>query len=197
MPESGTDKYDHQIAAGNKCPLPASAKRNVKVVLEPAGERYMPSAPELSHGPGQIWIIKVLRQLKAQHFTKAHRHIGITGKIKINLQCIQDSHIPSQTSADLVHGIGQNLVHHASELVGKYNLFSQSVDKAPCSACKQFRRHMAVSDARTHTLIALDGSLYHLRKKGHVKSQVQQVPLGPCGPPVHIRHIRYHLKCVK
>ena len=28
-------------------------------------------------------------------------------------------------------------------------------DKAPCSACKQFRRHMAVSDARTHTLIAL------------------------------------------
>ena len=85
---SGTDKHDHQIAAGDKRPLPASAKRNVKVVLEPAGERYMPSAPELSHGPGQIWIIKVLRQLKAQHFTKAHRHIGITGKIKINLQCI-------------------------------------------------------------------------------------------------------------
>ena len=56
---------------------------------------------------------------------------------------------------------------------------------------------MTVSDTCPHPLIALDRSLYHLREKGHVKSQIQQVSLGPYGPTVHIRPIRDHLKSVK
>ena len=48
----------------------------------------MPSAPKFCDTSRYVWQIKILHKIKTQHFTKPNRHVAITAKVKIDLQCI-------------------------------------------------------------------------------------------------------------
>ena len=67
--------------------------------------------------------------MEAQHVAHAHGHIGITGKVEIDLEGKgQDPH-PYHKDAAL---LGQNAIDFSPEgsgLIGKKHLFSQTNDK--------------------------------------------------------------------
>ena len=48
----------------------------------------MPAAPEFTGRNGQIGIIEVFKKLKTEHLTESDRHVGVSGKIVIDLERI-------------------------------------------------------------------------------------------------------------
>ncbi len=54
----------------------------------------MPAAPKIADALGNIWKIKVFRQAKTDHHSQTNCHIGISGKVKENLQGIGDERQP-------------------------------------------------------------------------------------------------------
>ena len=89
----------------------------------------MPPSPELRNAFGNIWIVEVFREPEAQHMAHADCHIGIAGKIKINLEGKGQNSQPYHKDAAL---LGQNAIDFSPEgsgLIGKKHLFSQTNDK--------------------------------------------------------------------
>ena len=65
-----------------------SSERNIKVVAEPAAEGDVPATPELRDACGDIRIVEVFGKTEAENASESYRHIGIPGKIEIDVQHI-------------------------------------------------------------------------------------------------------------
>src|SRR6266851_8126354 len=61
----------------------------------------MPAAPKFDDALRLIGRIEIERQRDAKNGGNAYRHIGITGKIKIDLQCVGESAIPCVMESDV------------------------------------------------------------------------------------------------
>ena len=82
MPQSCQKPNDQQIP---KLVPPIAAHGNINVIPEKAAQGNMPSAPELGSGARNIRVIEIFRIMESKQPRQTNRHIGITGKIEINL----------------------------------------------------------------------------------------------------------------
>ena len=68
-----------------------AAEGNIDVVSEPRAERHMPSAPEFRGGLGDERIVKVLKEVEAEHPSESYRHIRISREVEIDMERVGDS----------------------------------------------------------------------------------------------------------
>lgn len=62
----------------------------------------MPPAPEVRDPGSTVWMVKVLTQLETKEPAKAYCHIGIAGKIKIQLQRIGKRTNPQSDEREII-----------------------------------------------------------------------------------------------
>ena len=96
VPESGKTPDNQKVDGTSAGTFPVSAEWNIDIITEESSEGNMPSVPEFFNGTGDVRVIKVFIVVKTNHKSHTDCHVGIGGKIKINLQCIEQ-HTNPQT----------------------------------------------------------------------------------------------------
>ena len=90
----------------------------------------MPPPPELGKALGDIGEVEVLGEVKAHHLAQADGHLGIAGKVKVNLEGIGRRSHPGQGRGDTAKAQGfGNLGPQRADVVGNQHLFPQAHDK--------------------------------------------------------------------
>ena len=74
--------------------LLVAAERNIYIIAEKAAKRHVPPTPELRHRFGNIRIVEVFREAKAENFAESDRHIAVAGKIEIQLDNVHKAAKP-------------------------------------------------------------------------------------------------------
>ena len=88
MPEAGQQPDDHDVDDLSFQTMAVAAERNIDIVTEPVGQGHVPAPPEISDGAGNVRVIEVLKEIKAEHLAKTDCHIGIAAEVKIDLEGI-------------------------------------------------------------------------------------------------------------
>ena len=88
MPQPGQGPDNEGIADHLPPFSPVSAQGNVHIVPEKGAQGDMPPAPEFRNAAGYVGIVEVFRVMEPQHPAHADGHIGIGGKIQVNVQRI-------------------------------------------------------------------------------------------------------------
>ncbi len=157
----------------------------------------MPPAPELRHRGRDIRIVKILRKTEAQHLPQPYCHIGIAGKIKINLEGKRQNSHPGGQRAHLPQAHFRNRHPKFTHIVGNQHLFRQAEAEALHPAADRLQAGFPVVKAGLHIPVLHDGTGYQLRKHGNIHAEIQQVLLHLCFSPIHVNGIRHGLKGIE
>ena len=81
-------KHPHGEDVQNPPPAadPAAAHGDIHIVPKPAAKADVPPPPELRDASREVGIVKILDKMEPQHPPKADGHVGIAGKIEVNVQ---------------------------------------------------------------------------------------------------------------
>ena len=124
---------DHQNVEHPASPAdPVSAHGNVDVIPEPGAKAHVPAAPEFGNTLRQVRIVEVFDEMKAENPPQTDGHIGIAGKVEVDVQHKGNGIHPVEQNA-LFRGIPENFRQQA-QLVGKEHLFAQTHEE-PTDAC--------------------------------------------------------------
>ena len=115
--EHDDDQIDHRAAGA----APISAKRNVKIVAQPAGEADVPAMPEIGNVLLEVGEVEIERELVAQESRAGDRHVGVPGKIAINLDGVKE-HADPGADCRVVFGFCKILVGQGRDAVGEDEL---------------------------------------------------------------------------
>lgn len=63
-----------------------AAKRDIYVIAEPSGKRYMPASPELRYVAREIGVVEVTHQFNAKEFGRSDSYVRIAGEIAVDLE---------------------------------------------------------------------------------------------------------------
>jgi hypothetical protein len=85
MPQPAQQHRNHQVEVRAEFSFFIAAQRDVEVVAQPGGQRNMPPLPEVLDGDGLVRAPEVFGQLKPEQQRQTDRHVGIPGKIAVNL----------------------------------------------------------------------------------------------------------------
>ena len=176
---------------------PVAAQRDIHIVTEPAGQRHVPAPPELGHRAADVRIVEVFEKLEAKHLAKANRHIGVTGKVVVNLQRIGRRTKPRQQKRQLIGWTEPNPIRDLCEHVGQQHLFGQPVNKPVDALGKARHRMCALRDLVVHITVAHNRPGNQLWEHRNVQRERKRVFLRPRLTAVHVNHIAERLKGVK
>ena len=198
MPEAGTEPDDENIPHRPPVPLPAAAQGDIQVLPEPGGQGDVPPPPELRDGGGSIGIVKVLREVEAQHLTHADGHIGIAGKIKVDLEAVGRDAQPAAEGRQGPGGLGRQLrVPQGADAVGQQHLFCKAHGEPLGPGSKFIHRVGPVVQLRRHIPVPDDGPRHQLGEHGHVSAEGHHIPLGGGVLPVDINGVAHGLESEK
>lgn len=139
----------------------------------------MPAAPELGDGLGDVGVVEVLGELEAQHPAQADGHLGITGKVEIDLEGKgQDPH-PYHKDAAVRRKDGRDLRPQGAGLIGQQDLFSQAHHETADPQGKTLKAFGPGVQLRGNVLVADNGSGNELGEHGHIGSEAYDIVLGP------------------
>ena len=88
VPQPAQEHGYHEVAIATKSSLSASPEGNVKIVFEEGGKRDVPASPEFDDGCSFIGRVEVKRQIYIEEFSQTQGHVGISGKIEVDLKSI-------------------------------------------------------------------------------------------------------------
>ena len=155
----------------------------------------MPPPPKFRYGGGGIGTSKVFREMEAQHPAHADSHIGVAGKIKVNLKAIGRDTQPAAESCQHPGGLRRQLcVPQGTDAVGQQDLFRKAYRKAARTGGKVRRGVHPLLQLRRHLPIADDRPRHQLREHGDVSPEGHNIPLGGRVLPVDINGIAHGLK---
>src|SRR3981081_3179114 len=120
MPQTAEEHDDHEINRGTRPPHAIAAERNVKVVAQKCGERYVPAPPEIGKANRGVGKTEIILEMKAKTESSADGANGIAREIEEDLAGEGDDAHPgierdqrTGITKDAVgrtgqHGIGQH-----------------------------------------------------------------------------------------
>ncbi len=91
VPQAAHQKNHECIAHDLGFRASAAAQRNVDIIPEPRGKRYMPFAPELGDVARKVRKIEIAHQIDTEQTRRAYRYIGIARKITVYLEREEDT----------------------------------------------------------------------------------------------------------
>ena len=156
----------------------------------------MPPAPKLRHALGNIGIVEVDAEFKAQHSPQASSHVGVTGKVEINLQRIGTGSRPGPQGAG-GHRVGGHGVPQHAKLVGQQHFFGQPHHKEANPGIKKGGRLPSGDQLLVDILVPDNGAGDELGEQGDVGGKVNQVMRGRAVIPIDINEIGHRLEGVE
>ena len=127
VPESGKEPHDQYI---QRLVTAVSAHRNVDVIPEETAQRDVPSPPEFRNGAGHVWVIEVLVKVESHAAPHADSHVGIAGKIEVDLHGVRQNAYPGSAGGKRSEVSVEERSRKLPELICENYLFSKS-DKKP------------------------------------------------------------------
>ena len=89
MPKPTEHHRHHNVAVDKPSVSAISAEWNVEIIAKPTGEADMPSMPEIGDVASSIGKSKIERQFIPKEAGARDCHIGVAGKIAIDLHRIK------------------------------------------------------------------------------------------------------------
>ena len=129
VPETRNQENQPEVKIQPPDRHPVTTQRNVKVIAHPAPQRNMPATPELTDILRNIRIIKILQKVKTDHPAKPDGHIGITGKIVIDLEGIGQHPHPGGSGGHARRIHGKNGISILAQYIGDQYLLAQTQGK--------------------------------------------------------------------
>lgn len=104
---------------------------DIQKVAQPRTERDVPAPPKIHNTCGFVGRIKAFGQLEAQHEAKAHGHVGIARKVKIQLKRVAQRTKPRLAAAERKGFFGgvEHRVGVQGDAVGQQNFFDHAHGK--------------------------------------------------------------------
>ena len=177
--------------------FPVAAERYVDIIPEERAERNVPAPPEFGDGFCRIRQTEVLHERKAEDFPETDCHVGVAGKIEVDLEHVGEHAEQDARRRRARKRAAQQLVCDLPDVIGKQNLFPQTDAKARHTAEDVLAVRLARVDLRRNVHIADNRSCNELRKHRNIQQQLPVRPLRRNVFAVHVDRIRQRLKCVK
>ena len=188
VPDSGEQLHDKEVQDLTLQTLAVAAQGDIHILPEPAGKGHMPAPPELGDGAGDIGIIEVLGEIKAQHPPHADAHEGVAGKVKVQLQGIGDDAQPHQRGGGVCkpHKGGGGAVRHPDDVgpqgaygVCQQHLFGKTKGEQGHALFDLLEVIAVVVDVELVGDVPVfhDGSGDELGEHDHIGTEVDDVPL--------------------
>ena len=197
MPDAGGGPDDQQVQEEPGLGHPVSPQRNIEILPEPGSQRDVPPPPEFGDGLGDIRVVKVTHKFKAQHPPQPYSHIGITGKIKVDLERKGDDAQPCTCSGELLGRHGLVSIPQHSQVIGQEHLLGQSDYKDLHTRGKLLHLVISVVDLVVQVLVFDDGAGDELRKEGHKGTKADDTSLGSGVSTVDINGIAHGLEGIE
>ena len=197
VPDAGSRPYHQQVKEQAGLADPVAAQGDIEILPKPGAQRDVPAPPEFSDGPGDIGIVEVAQEIKAQHPPQAHSHIGIAREVKIELEGEGQDAQPSPCRGELRCGHGLVGVPEHAEIIGQKDLFRQTHHKDLHTGGKLLRGVGAVLQLIVQVLVLDDGTGDELREEGDKGAEGNDVLLAPGVPSVDVDGIAHGLEGVE
>ena len=135
--------------------------------------------------------------MEAQHVAHAHGHIGITGKVEIDLEGKgQDPH-PYHKDAAVRRKDGRDLRPQGAGLIGQQDLFSQAHHETADPQGKTLKAFGPGVQLRGNVLVADNGAGNELGEHGHIGSEAYDIVLDRSLAPVYVDGVGHGLERIK
>ena len=122
----------------------------------------MPALPEIGNTVGQKRIVEVLQKAEPQHPSKADGHVGIAGKVEIDLETVGDDTQPCrQHRGSSLRGC---CLPQKADVICQQHLFSDAAGEALHSLGKEVSGAFPVLQLVRYRLVADDGARNQLRE---------------------------------
>ena len=86
VPQAAQEHGDHHVDVTTWAALAAAAERDVQVVLQEPRQGHVPAAPEVDDAGGLVRRVEIDRQRHAENARQSDGHVGIAGKVKVDLK---------------------------------------------------------------------------------------------------------------
>ncbi len=140
----------------------------------------MPSAPEFLNALGNIRVIKVFLEVKAEHCSKTDSHIRITGEIEIDLEGIAYYYHPASRNGGLNSVEGLKILCHGKYSISKKHLFCKTCAKT-ADTFRKFIHAMFTGDKLiVNITVSDDGARNKLGEECYVGTERHEITLN-CG----------------
>ena len=152
----------------------------------------MPAPPELGDRARDIGVVKILFELKAQHPPQADSHVGIAGKVKIDLEGIGQDPQPCAQRRQRRRILQADVPQH-TDAVGQKHLFAKAADKGLHAAGKLRDVFMALAQLVVHIFVLDNGAGDQLGEQGDKGAEGDNVFLRARIAAVHVDGVRHGL----
>ena len=154
----------------------------------------MPPAPELRDGARNVGVIEVLLEMEPEHSSQADGHVGVPGKVEVNLHCVGNRPDPG-CSCGLRGGEGEDAIRQKAHVVRDQYLLAESKDE-PGHAFREVLAGLEpVLNLVSDRSEAHDWSRDKLRKQGQVQRHVEGVALNDGRGFADVKDVGHQLKC--
>ncbi len=197
VPEAADKEYNQRVAHRLPLAAPASAQRDVDVVAEPGGERYVPAAPELGDVSREIGEIEVAHQVDAEQARRADGDVRISREIAVYLEG-EEERTHKQVRAAQCLIVVEDDVDGGGAVVRHHHFLEQSPQYLPHSVCR-----LAVVEAawceelRQQVGGTLDGTRHQLGEEADEGEESHRIVRGLQFMPVHINRVAQCLEGVE
>ena len=112
MPETADQEYDHLVDIFPELSSSAAPERDIKIILEPGGQRNMPVSPESAYRGREVRGIEVFHQIDPDYLCGTHGDGRVSRKVAVDLERKQHSsynQVPAAVGFDIpVHRVDKN-----------------------------------------------------------------------------------------
>ena len=109
-----------------------AAERDIYVVPEPSGKRYMPASPKFRYVAREIGIVEVAHQFDTKEFGSSDGYVTIAGEITVNLEGKENGCQQKRRAALGVVGC-PDLIYIGRAVIGYHYLLEQAPEDLPHS----------------------------------------------------------------
>ena len=151
----------------------------------------MPSSPEFTDGLREKRLIEVPGNLNAKQCPAAPHDVHASGKIRINLQCI-DEHRQDHNAAAVIRRTAENGTDKQRRPVSQHHF----LEKSPEDQLRAKGKLPVISPVSFKGLpcklaVTADRAFRNIGEKAEEKCQSAEVMIRRCLPPVNIDHIAH------
>ena len=156
----------------------------------------MPAPPELARRARQIRIPEVLAVGEPEHAPESDRHIGIGGKVKVQLKGKEQSRDPRAGKRVRLRADGAFLERLAAD-VRDQDLLRESDEKPLHARAEVHGRRFALRKRLFHVGILHDRTRDQLREAAHVQKQAEEPLLRFHAAAVHVDRVGQNLERIE
>ena len=197
MPQPGQPPYNDKVEDLTGQPAAVAAQRDVHILPEPGAQRDMPPPPVFGNAAGKIRVVEIFQEFKAQHPSQADGHIGVAGKIKVDLKGKGNSAQPGGQRGQAFPRQGGHGIPQQAHLVGQQHLFAQPHRKAVDAAGKKPGAFLPADQLPLHCFVLHNRPGDQLREQRDIGAEGNGVFLRCHRPAVNIDDVAERLEGVK